>query len=607
MPLAQTDVWIQGYNPLGSEWLSTLLAALPILILLGSLGLLRWGAPKAAAAGLVTALLVSMFAFHMPWKMALSAAGMGACFGLFPIGWIVFAAVFLYTLTVEAGLFEKIKSSVAGLSPDRRIQALMIAFSFGAFMEGCAGFGAPVAISSALMIGVGFPPLFAAGLALLANTAPVAFGSLGIPIITLGQVTGISADTLSIMAGRQLPFFSLIVPIWMVVVMSGWRGLKEVWPAALVGGGSFALVQFAVSQKFGPMLVDVAGGVASMAALWLLMRVWQPRNVWRFAGESDVIPDPVASAAPARGEAQHRAPDYKVTKYSGRELAVAWIPWVLLSLFVFLWGLPQVRMALEGGMAQKDIDARADKAKQAGKEPPPTAWYEQPSPLAGRTLVNIPVGILHNKITRSPPVAPANAKPEIAIFKFDWLTATGTGVMLSSILSALLLGVSPARYCKTFFRALRSLAWPLFTIAAMLALAYTTRYSGTDATLGLAFTHTGWLYPFFAPLLGWLGVALTGSDTSSNALFGDLQKITATQLNLSPVLICTSNSTGGVMGKMIDAQSIVVSASTTGQAGQESQILRFVFWHSLALVLLMGLLVMLQAYVLTWMIPIPKP
>ncbi len=601
--------WTQNYNPSGSEAVSTLLAAAPIVVLLGTLGLLRWSAPRAAAAGLAAALAVAIWAFGMPAPMALSAAGLGACFGLLPIGWIVVAAVFLYTLTVEAGQFDKIKSSVAALSPDRRIQALLIAFNFGAFMEGCAGFGAPVAISSALMIGIGFPPLYAAGLALLANTAPVAFGSLGIPIITLGQVTGISPDVISVMAGRQLPLFSLLIPAWMVVTMSGWRGLREVWPAALVAGGSFAAVQFHVSQFYGPMLVDVAGGLVSLAVMAVFLRIWKPRTVWRFAHEAAHAPDPVAESEANRlrfNPASHSLP----TPHDNRhEIARAWIPWLLLSICVFLWGLPPVRTLLEGGLTEKAIAERETKAVKEHRPPDPLAWWEQPTALAGRTIVRFAIPPLHNHVYRSPPVAqpPKDSteklKPEEAVYELKWLTATGTSVLLAAVLSAIWLGIPPARFVKTFGRTLRTMVGPLFTIACMVALAYVTRYSGTDATLGLAFTHTGALYPFFAPLLGWLGVALTGSDTSSNLLFGNLQKITAGQLGLNPVLIVTSNSTGGVMGKMIDAQSIVVSASTTGQAGDESRILRFVFWHSLALACLMGLLVVLQAYVLTGMVP----
>jgi lactate permease len=597
--------WTQNYNPTGHEAISTALAALPIVVLLGTLGLFRWSAPKAAAAGLATALVVAMLAFGMPRELALTAAGYGACFGLFPIGWIVFAAVFLYTLTVEAGQFEKIKSSVAGLSADRRIQALLIAFNFGAFMEGCAGFGAPVAISSALMIGIGFPPLYAAGLALLANTAPVAFGSLGIPIITLGQITGISPDVISVMAGRQLPFFSLLIPAWMVMTMSGWRGLRDVWPAVLVAGGSFAAVQFAVSQYFGPMLVDVAGGLVSLLAMALFLRVWKPRTIWRFADEPAEIPDPVAAFESKPSDPLRGVRHLHSGAHTRGEMARAWAPWLLLSLCVFLWGVLPVRTLLEGGLSQAALDERAKKAVAEHREAPPPAWWEEPNVLAGRTSLNFEIGPLNNHVFRAPPVAGRTPKAEKAAFKFNWLTATGTSVMLAALLSAALLGISPARFLRTLGRTLRMLVWPLFTIVCMLALAYVTRFSGTDATLGLAFTHTGVLYPFFAPLLGWLGVALTGSDTSSNSLFGDLQKITAQQLGLDPVLIVTSNSTGGVMGKMIDAQSIVVSASTTGQAGNESQILRFVFWHSLALACLMGLLVVLQAYVLTAMVPSP--
>ncbi|HKD37343.1 MAG TPA: L-lactate permease, partial [Pirellulales bacterium] len=498
-------------------------------------------------------------------------------------------------------------SSIAGLSADRRIQALLIAFNFGAFMEGCAGFGAPVAISSALMIGVGFPPLYAAGLALLANTAPVAFGSLGIPIITLGNVTGISPHVISVMAGRQLPLFSLLIPAWMVVVMSGWRGLREVWPAVLVAGGSFAGVQFAVSQFSGPMLVDVAGGLVSLVAMVLFLRIWKPRSNWRFPGEPTVAPDPVAEHDRSAGTHASLNPPVSSPRgslsYSRREVVRAWVPWALLSICVFLWGLSPVRTFLEGGLTKAAIADRQQKAATEGRAPAPLAPWERPNLFSGWSGLSFEIGPLHNQVRRSPPVAKEGAEPEKAIFNFNWLTATGTSVLLASLLSAFWLGISPVQFVRTFWRTLRMLVWPLFTIAAMLAIAYTTRYSGSDATLGLALTKTGKFYPFFAPLLGWLGVALTGSDTSSNSLFGDLQRITAEQLKLNTVLIVTSNSTGGVMGKMIDAQSIVVSASTTGQAGSESRILRFVFWHSLALAALMGILVVLQAYVLTLMVP----
>jgi lactate permease len=487
----------------------------------------------------------------------LAAAGNGAAFGLFPIGWIVLAAIFLYSLTVETGQFEIVKHSVAALSDDRRIQALLIAFSFGAFVEGAAGFGTPVAISAALMMGAGFRPIQAAGLALLANTSPVAFGALGTPILTLANVTGLDALKLSAMAGRQLPLFSLVVPIWLVWVLAGWRATLAIWPALSVCGGSFALVQCLAANLHGPWLVDVAGGLVSLVCLALFLRVWQPRQTWHFADEEPT--------------------EIRKRLYSRRQIASAWVPWVLLTVFVFLWGLPQIKAAL-------------------GKD----------------TVIRVEVPGLHRQVARTPPVV-ATPEVESAVFEFAWLSATGTGILLAAVFSALWLRVTPWRFASIFLRTCQRMRWPLFTIACMLAIAFTTRYSGMDATLGLAFTKTSRLYPLFAALLGWLGVALTGSDTSSNALFGSLQTITAQQLvaagvlpldaSQAMVLLASANSTGGVMGKMIDAQSIVVSAAATGQSGQEGAILRFVFWHSLTLAFLMGLLVLVQAYLWTGIIP----
>lgn len=568
--------WTQVYNPTGSEVLSTLLAALPVVVLLGALGLLGWSAPKAAAAGLASALAVAIGVYGMPWRSAVAAAGFGACFGLFPIGWIVFMAVFLYVLTVEAGEFEKVKASVMALSPDRRVQALLIAFSFGAFIEGAAGFGTPVAISAALMIGAGFPPLYASGLALLANTSPVAFGALGTPITALASVTKISDVQLSAMAGRQLPIFSLIVPAWLVCTMSGWRGLAGVWPAALVCGGTFAAVQFFVSNSLSWTLTDVAGGLASLVALAVMLRFWQPRQLWRFAEETD------DQNAPAISAGQH---------FTRGEIIRAWVPWVILSACVFLWGLPQFRTFLDGGKPAA-VSSTAGEAAQS--------FWERPNFLAGISELKWKVPFLHEQVK---PSVSVEDKPKPAEFRFNWLSATGTGILFAAILSAIWMGISPYRFCRSFVHTLVRLRWPLFTIACMLAIAYTSQFSGTDVTLGLSFTHTGVMYPFFAAMLGWLGVALTGSDTSSNALFGNLQRITAEHLGLNPVLICAANSTGGVMGKMIDAQSIVVAGAATGQQGQEGKILRFVFWHSIILAALMGMLTLAQAYWLTWMIP----
>ncbi len=554
--------WLQNYDPLNSEVLSTLIAALPIVVLLGLLGSGRVTAHMAAAAGLMTAMLAAIFVFHMPVSAAVASAVHGAGYGLFPIGWIVVMAIFLYALTVETGQFDVVKRSVASLSPDRRIQALLIAFSFGAFVEGAAGFGTPVAISSALLIGAGFRPLQAAGMALIANTALVAFGALGTPIKVLAETSGIDEMLLSKMAGRQLPFFSLLVPAWMVCTMSGLRGLLGVWPAVLVCGGSFAAVQFYTANYLGSRLVDVAAGLASLIALTLFVKVWQPKSIWKFEDEpTDAVESSPQSRVEETAAMPVRLPD------STRAVISAWMPWVLLSVCVFAWGL-------------KDVKSFFD----------------------DHTLIKFEVPGLHLRVQRNKEVA-VDSKPEAAEFKINWLSATGTSIFFASVLSAFWMRVRPAMFGRIFLRTFREMRFPLLTIALMLALAYVTRYSGMDATLGLAFTKTGRLYPFFAAMLGWLGVALTGSDTSANALFGSLQRITAERLGLDPILICTANSTGGVMGKMIDAQSIVVAAVATKQSGNEGEILRFVFWHSVALASLMGLLTLAQAYWWTWMIP----
>jgi lactate permease len=576
-------IWTQVYNPTGWELLSVLSAAAPVVILLGALAFLGWSAPRAAAAGLVTALAIAIGVYGVPWKSAIAAAGFGACFGLFPIGWIVFTAVFLYILTVEAGAFDKVKASVVAISPDRRLQALLIAFSFGAFLEGAAGFGTPVAISGALLIGAGFPPLYAAGLTLIANTAPVAFGGLGTPIITLAKVTGLPEMQLSAMAGRQLPLFSLIVPAWMVCTMSGWRGLRGVWPAVLVCGATFAVVQFVVSNYLGPSLTDVLGGVAAMLALTALLRVWKPREIWRFASE----PTEPADGLPHSKVAQR--------EYTTGETARAWAPWAILSLCVFVWGVPQFRMILDGGKPASAPSAAATTME--------AAWWERPNVLTGKTDIRWPVPQLHERVQVDASVVGGEGKPKAAEFRLNWLSATGTGIFVAAVLSAIWLRISLADFWRAFWLTCVRLQSSLFTIAMMLAIAYVTQYSGSDVTLGLAFTRTGVLYPFFAAMLGWLGVALTGSDTSSNALFGNLQRVTAERLGLNPILICAANSTGGVMGKMIDAQSIVVASAATGQHGAEGKILRFVFWHSIALACLVGLLTLAQAYWWPGMIP----
>jgi lactate permease len=554
------EPWTQVYDPIGgSVLLSALVASLPVVVLLGLLAFAHVRAHYAALIGLVTCMSVACLVYGMPLKLALLAAGYGAAFGLLPIGWIVLNAIFFYDVTVRSGKFEIVKTMIAGLASDRRIQALLIAFSFGAFIEGAAGFGTPVAISAAMLIALGFKPLPSAGIALIGNTAPVAFGALGTPLIALASVTGLPLLQLSAMTGRQLPFFAVIVPFWLVWALAGRKSMLEVWPACLTAGLSFAITQFLVSNYHGPWVVDIAGALVSMLALVLLLRVWQPKTVWSF--EHDGGASRVAERV-----------------YDGRQRLLAWMPWVLLSLFVFAWGLPDVKAFLNGGTAAA------------------------PNALSGFSLLTWPVPGLHQAIVRVAPVV-AKPTPEAAVFTFNWLSATGTSLLIATIISALLLGFSPLEIGKTFVGTLKRTAFSLLTISAMMALGFSTRYGGLDATMGLAFASTGVLFPFFSPLLGWLGVALTGSDTSSNVLFGGLQQITAQQVGVSPILAAASNSSGGVMGKMIDAQSIVVAGVATGQKGGEGEILKYVFWHSITLACLVGVLVLLQAYVFPWMIP----
>ncbi len=541
--------WTQNYTPLfDSLPASAFVAGAPVLVLLGLLAFFHVRAHLAALAGLGVVLAAAILVYHMPPVLALSAAGYGALYGLLPIGWIVLNVVFLYQITVDTGQFEVVRRSVAGLSGDRRIQTLLIAFSFGAFIEGAAGFGAPVAISAAMLIGLGFRPLQAASLALIGNTAPVAFGSLGIPIISLAQVTGLPLQELSAMAGRQLPFFSLIIPFWLIAALAGWRAMVAIWPACLVSGLSFALVQFLVSNHHGPWLVDTASALVSMGALLLLLRFWQPKTTWRFADEA-VGAGPAADRIPAG------------------QLFRAWAPWLILTVIVFIWALPATKALLAGHLEWK-----------------------------------IPVPNLHQAVLKAPPLA-LKETAEAAVFIFNPLSATGTAPLIAAFVSGALLGLGPVALGRVYLRTVWRLRLSLLTISTMLALAFSSRYAGLDSTLGLAFASTGALFPFFSPLLGWLGVALTGSDTASNVLFGNLQQVTAQQVGISPVLAAAANSTGGVMGKMVDAQSIVVAGVATGQHGEEGKILRSVFWHSLSLAALVGLLVLAQAYLFPGVVP----
>lgn len=543
-------IWQQNYDPLHSPVLSTLVAAAPVAVLLGSLGLLRLKIHYAALLSLGIALVIALGVFRMPAAAAAGSALLGAAFGLFPIGWIILNIIFLYRLTVKRGWFDALRDALGRLAPDPRLQILLIAFSFGAFIEGIAGFGAPVAITGAILIQLGFQPLHASGLALIANTAPVAFGSLGIPITTMEQVTGLDVLKLSAMVGRQLPLFSLLIPFWVVAAYAGWRGMLGVWPAALVAGAAFAVPQFVISNLHGPWLVDIISASFSMGALIALLRVWRP--------SATVVPglkDSEAKIDETNHERSHQ-PDA-----AAAPVLKSMLPWVILTAFILVWSLPQVKAVLDGIASPK-----------------------------------FPVPHLHLAVQRVAPVAVQGAKPEAAEFRLNYLSATGTSIFLAAIVAGLTMGFGPRDMARSYLETIWRIRLSLLTIAAMLALGNVTKYSGTDATLGLALARTGWFYPFFGTLLGWLGVALTGSDTASNVLFGSLQKITSEQLGLSPILMAAANSSGGVMGKMVDAQSIVVASTATNWYGHEPSILRYVFFHSLALAILMGLLVMLQAY-----------
>ena len=536
----ETSPWAQIYDPTGHWWFSTICAALPVLVLLGTLAFLRIKAHYAALLGLATTLLCAIWIFRMPARMAAKTVLLGASFGLLPIGWIILNIIFMYQLTCDSGLFKILQQSLMNITQDRRLQLVLIAFSFGGFFEGAAGFGTPVAVTAAILIGLGFPPLQASGLSLIANTAPVAFGSQGTPLIALQAVTGLDLRELSAQTGRILPFFSVLVPFWMTWAFAGFRGMLEIWPAVLIAGVFFAVPQYIMSNFHGPWLVDVVAAVASMLALILFLRVWQPKRIWKFENEHE----PADSALQSRSAVRR-----------------AWTPWLILSVVVFVWNMPSVKSRLDKISSPK-----------------------------------FPVTGVHQMIQRVPPVV-RQPTLEPAVYTLNWMTATGSGALVAGWISGLLMGFSPLKILKTYGRTIVRLRYSLLTIAAMLALGFLTRYSGMDATMGLAFSRTGMFYPFFGTLLGWLGVALTGSDTSSNVLFGSLQKISAEQLGLSPTLMAAANSCGGVMGKMVDAQSIVVASTATEWYGHEGRILRYVFLHSIALAALVGLLVTLEAYV----------
>jgi lactate permease len=600
-------MWSQVYNPLGNVVLSTLVAAIPVAVMLAALAFFHIKAHIAALLGLSAALLVAIFAYGMPAPAAGAAALYGAAYGLLPIGWIILNVIFLYQLTERKGYFKILQESITGITTDRRLQLLLVAFSFGAFFEGAGGFGTPVAVTGAMLIGLGFAPLAASGLSLIANTAPVAFGALGSPLIALAGVTGLDLLQLSGMVGRQLPFFSVLVPFWLIWAFCGFAGMAAIWPAILVAGVTFAVPQYLISNFHGPWLVDVGGSLLSMLCLTLFLRVWKPATIWtntagKFkadtgtganagayaggsaysggaggAGGGAYAGSGAGGGAHAGGGAGGGAyagstagggvsgnamgPGSVVHSHPRAAVLKAWLPWLILSVLVFLWGIP--------------------------------AWKKI---LDGISVIKFDWPALHKVVQKMPPVA---AKPtaEAAVYTLNWLSATGSGILTAAIISGLVMGYRVRELFAVYWATLKIMRFSLLTIAAMLALGYTTRYSGLDSTLGLAFANTGVLYPFFGTLLGWLGVALTGSDTASNVLFGGLQKTSATQLGLDPILMAAANSSGGVMGKMIDAQSIVVASTATKWYGHEGEILRYVFFHSIALACLVGVLVTLQAYV----------
>ena len=556
-------IWSQVYDPLGNTILSTLVCAIPVLVLLGGLGFFHIRAHYAAIAGLIAASLIAVFVIGMPGTMTMRAGFYGALFAATTVCWIIFNLIFLYRMTLKVGLFKVLQDSIGGITTDRRLQLVLIAFCFGAFFEGAAGGGTPVAVTGAILIGLGFNPLAASGLSLIANTAPVAYGGLGTPIIVLHSVTQPENPdyllTLSAMVGRQLPFFSVIVPIWLVLTFCGWRRTVEVWPAVLVAGLSFAIPQFLISNYHGPWLVDMLGAMISMISLAVFLAIWKPKTVMLDASGAGVTVPRAQAAQTHHGHS--------------RDLVIkAWTPWVILTVVLFLWGLPVVKAFLN---------------------------------LKGVTYWEWQIPGLHNLVQRVEP-AVATARVEPAIWKWGVISATGSGILIAAVIAGFVMGYKVKDMFKIWFETFGLMKYSLLTILAMLALGYITRYGGMDGTMGLAFANTGWLYPFFGTMIGWIGVALTGTDAGSNALFGSQQVITANKLGLSPTLMAAANSSGGVMGKMIDAQSIVVASVATNQQGKEGVILRFVFWHSFSLAALVGVLIMLQAYVPFFQAMVPK-
>lgn len=562
--------WQQIYDPMGNIWLSSAIALIPIIFFFLALAVFRLKGSVAGTITVILALLVALFLYQMPVTLALSSAIYGFFYGLWPIAWIIIGAVFLYKVTVKTGQFDIIRSSILSLTEDQRLQMLLVGFAFGTFLEGAAGFGAPVAITAALLVGLGFKPLYAAGLCLIVNTAPVAFGAMGIPIIVAGQVSGVETHAISQMVGRQLPFIVPIVLVWIMAIMDGWRGVRETFPAIVVGGGSFAIAQFLTSNYIGPELPDITAAIASLVSLTLLFKVWQPKHIFRFENQVDgknQMGDNTSVSAPL-----------PTTHYSPAQIIKAWMPFVILTAMVSLWSIKPF----------KDLFVK-------GKDGHPDGALVD-------MVMSINVPYLHNAVQKLPPVV-TKITDYAAIYKFDWFSATGTAIMLAAIISIVMLKMRPKQALSTFGETINELRTPIYSIGMVLAFAFIANYSGLSATLALALAHTGKAFTFFSPFLGWLGVFLTGSDTSANALFAALQATTARQIGVPEVLLVAANTSGGVTGKMISPQSIAIACAATGLVGKESDLFRFTVKHSIIFTIMMGVLITLQAYVVPWMIP----
>lgn len=550
--------WQQMYDPMGNIWISSLIALIPIIFFFLALAVFRLKGSVAGTITVVLALLISLFAYKMPVLMAFASMAYGFLYGLWPIAWIIIGAVFLYKISVKTGQFDIIRSSILSITEDQRLQMLLVGFAFGTFLEGAAGFGAPVAITAALLVGLGFKPLYAAGLCLIVNTAPVAFGAMGIPIIVAGQVSGVDTMEISQMVGRQLPFMVPIVLFWIMAIMDGWRGVKETWPAVVVGASSFAIAQYLTSNFVGPELPDITAAIASLVSLTILFKYWQPKHIFRFADQDSTMSEDVAAQ--------------KQQKYTVGQIAKAWSPFAILTVMVTIWSVKPFKDLFAKDGALHDL------------------------------VISIKVPFLHQMIQKMPPVV-AEIKDYDAIYKFDWISATGTAIFIAALITIAYLKMKPKDAVVTFGETLNELKVPIYSIGMVLSFAFIANYSGMSSTLALALAHTGSAFTFFSPFLGWLGVFLTGSDTSANALFSALQATTAQQIGVPEVLLVAANTSGGVTGKMISPQSIAIACAAVGLVGKESDLFRFTLKHSITFTIMMGIMITLQAYVFPWMIP----